>query len=112
MKHYLIVFCLGISALCFTQADSVIALPHAHAHNDYEHKRPLFEALSHGFTSLEADVHLINGTIYVAHDPPRDLAQTPTLQALYLEPLYRWIVEHDGAVYNGYEEPVLFDDRH
>lgn len=27
-------------------------LPQAHAHNDYEHPRPLHDALSHGFTSM------------------------------------------------------------
>src|SRR5436190_12307328 len=30
-------------------------LPQLHAHNDYEHKRPLFDALDHGFCSVEAD---------------------------------------------------------
>lgn len=107
MKNCLIIFCLGIAVLSFAQADSIIALPNAHAHNDYEHKRPLFDALSHGFTSLEADVHLINGAIYVAHDSPSDLGQTPTLQSIYLEPLYRWIAEQDGVVYANYEKPIL-----
>ena len=26
-----------------------VPLIHAHAHNDYEHKRPLLDALDHGF---------------------------------------------------------------
>lgn len=107
MKNYLLLFYLGLAATSFAQTDSIVALPNAHAHNDYAHKRPLLDALSHGFTSMEADVHLINGTVYVAHDTPRDLAQTPTLQALYLEPLYRWIAEHDGAVYANYEDPIF-----
>ena len=33
-------------------------LGQAHAHNDYYHKRPLLDALSHGFCSVEADVFL------------------------------------------------------
>lgn len=107
MRIYLILFYLGLSAMSLAQTDSIIALPHAHAHNDYEHKKPLFDALSNGFTSLEADVHLINGNLYVAHDPPKDLAKTPTLQSLYLEPLYRWIAEHDGQVYANYEAPIF-----
>ena len=37
-------------------------LGQAHAHNDYYHKRPLLDALSHGFCSVEADVFLKNGT--------------------------------------------------
>ena len=43
-------------------------LPRAHAHNDYEHDRPLFDALDHGFTSVEADVHLVDGELFVAHN--------------------------------------------
>src|SRR5262249_1980163 len=31
-------------------------LIHAHAHNDYEHTRPLFDALDQGFCSVEADI--------------------------------------------------------
>ncbi|MFM7555618.1 MAG: hypothetical protein ACKPAH_10035, partial [Verrucomicrobiota bacterium] len=37
------------------------ALPQAHSHNDYEQKRPLLEALDHGFCSVEADVYLVEG---------------------------------------------------
>ncbi|CAN5909544.1 hypothetical protein BH11GEM2_BH11GEM2_29360 [soil metagenome] len=46
----------------------VIPLEHAHAHNDYEHTRPLAEALEHGFTSVEADIWLVDGQLLVAHD--------------------------------------------
>ncbi|NRB50960.1 MAG: hypothetical protein HRU41_25040 [Saprospiraceae bacterium] len=107
MRIYLILLYLALTTMSLAQADTIIALPNAHAHNDYEHKKPLFDALSNGFTSLEADVHLINGNLYVAHDPPKDLAKTPTLQSLYLEPLYRWIAEHDGRVYANYEAPIF-----
>ena len=107
MRVYLILFCFGLSTMSLAQADSIIALPNAHAHNDYEHKKPLFDALSNGFTSLEADVHLVNGNLFVAHDAPRDLAKTPTLQSLYLQPLYRWVTEHDGQVYANYKAPIF-----
>lgn len=62
------------------------ALPQAHAHNDYEHSRPLLDALSHGFTSVEADVYLVDGKLLVAHDRA-DLKQDRTLETLYLDPL-------------------------
>jgi hypothetical protein len=42
-------------------------LKHAHAHNDYLHPRPLDDALAHGFTSVEADVFLVDGDLLVAH---------------------------------------------
>ncbi len=48
----------------------VTPLPNAHAHNDYLHPRPLHDALAHGFASVEADIHLVNGELYVSHDAP------------------------------------------
>ncbi|MFY0651936.1 MAG: phosphatidylinositol-specific phospholipase C/glycerophosphodiester phosphodiesterase family protein [Cyclobacteriaceae bacterium] len=77
-----------------------------HAHNDYEHERPLFEALENGFISIEADVHVIDGKLYVSHDPPADLTTTKTLKELYLEPLRIHIKKNNGQVYKGYDEYV------
>jgi hypothetical protein len=57
-----------------------------HAHNDYEHDRPLLDALEHGFTSVEADVWLVDGELRVAHDLA-DAKQGVTLESLYLDPL-------------------------
>lgn len=62
------------------------ALARAHAHNDYEHERPLFDALEQGFASVEADVWLVDGALLVAHDL-EDAEPGRTLEALYLEPL-------------------------
>ena len=106
MKSYLAFLLLAVVAACSAQK-TVTALPNAHAHNDYEHQRPLFDAIRYGFTSIEADIHLIGGEIYVAHDTPQDLENTPTLGALYLDPLRRWIEQHKGRVYASYEEPIL-----
>src|SRR5881227_2198600 len=63
-----------------------IPLTRVHAHNDYEHKRPLFDALDHGFCSVEADIFLVNGELLVGH-APWDLSPKRTLQKLYLDPL-------------------------
>src|SRR2546426_1011359 len=46
----------------------VVPLLNAHAHNDYEHSRPLLDALDQGFTSVEADVFPVAGNLLVAHD--------------------------------------------
>jgi hypothetical protein len=96
-----VIFALGISIL----AAQVRPLPNAHAHNDYEHERPLFDALAQGFTSVEADVHLIEGELYVAHDRPKLLSADQTLAALYLQPLLEIGKTNDGYVYPGYKEP-------
>lgn len=58
----------------------------AHAHNDYRHPRPLHDALDRGFSSIEADVFLVDGKLLVAHH--RDSVDaTRTLESLYLAPL-------------------------
>lgn len=81
-----------------------IPLSRAHAHNDYEHERPLLDALDNGFTSVEADIYLVGGQLLVAHDP-QDLDPTRTLQSLYLDPLAQRVREHGGEVYSGRDEP-------
>jgi hypothetical protein len=73
-------------------------LPRAHAHNDYEHARPLLDALEHGFCSVEADVWLVDDELRVAHDLER-AKPGRTLSALYLEPLRQRVEGNQGRVY-------------
>jgi glycerophosphoryl diester phosphodiesterase len=77
-------------------------LPQAHAHNDYEHTRPLNDALSHGFTSVEADVWLVDGELLVAHDR-EDVDPSRTLESLYLDPLADRVRREGGTVYRGHD---------
>ena len=73
-------------------------LTNVHAHNDYEHKRPLLDALDHGFCSVEADVHLVDGQLLVAHTRAA-VKPGKTLQALYLDPLRERVRKNGGHVY-------------
>lgn len=73
-------------------------LASAHAHNDYEHARPLFDALEHGFTSVEADVWLVDGELLVAHDR-EDVKPGVTLESLYLDPLEELVRNQGHSVY-------------
>ncbi|MET9393545.1 phosphatidylinositol-specific phospholipase C/glycerophosphodiester phosphodiesterase family protein [Streptomyces sp. NPDC006624] len=73
----------------------------AHAHNDYEHPRPLSDALDHRFGSVEADVHLVGDRLLVAHDP-EDLDPSRTLESLYLDPLAARVRANRGRVYRGH----------
>lgn len=75
-------------------------LERAHAHNDYEHDRPLFDALDHGFKSVEADVWLVDGKLLVAHDR-ENVTPGRTLESLYLDPLEAQIKANRGSVYPG-----------
>ncbi|WP_309096371.1 phosphatidylinositol-specific phospholipase C/glycerophosphodiester phosphodiesterase family protein [Streptomyces sp.] len=73
----------------------------AHAHNDYEHPRPLSDALDHRFGSVEADIHLVGDQLLVAHDP-QDLDPSRTLESLYLDPLAARVRANHGRVYRGH----------
>ena len=81
-------------------ASKPIPLLRGHAHNDYQHAQPLCDALARGFTSIEVDIHLIDGQLLVAHDK-QDVRSDRTLQSLYLNPLRERISQHGGRVYPG-----------
>lgn len=87
-------------------AQTARALPNAHAHNDYEHARPLLDALDNGFCSVEADIYLADGELLVAHD--RDKVQKGrTLRSLYLEPLRERVLVNGGRVHKGGPSGVI-----
>lgn len=77
---------------------AVRPLIQAHAHNDYEHPRPLLDALDLGFCSVEADIWLSEGQLLVAHDRA-NLKPERSLQGLYLDPLRARIRSRGGRVY-------------
>ncbi len=89
--------------------ETSIPLTRVHAHNDYEHARPLFDALDHGFCSVEADIYLVDGQLLVAHDRNK-VDPRRTLQFLYLDPLRRRIQENGGRVYRQGPECYLLID--
>lgn len=65
---------------------AALALSLFWSHNDYERPRPLHDALDAGFCAVEADVHLQDGELRVAHRF-WEAAPGRTLESLYLEPL-------------------------
>jgi hypothetical protein len=81
-------------------APHVTPLRHAHAHNDYAHRRPLFDALDRGFCSVEADIFLVRGQLLVGHTV-FDLTPARTLEKLYLEPLRKRARAGKGEIYPG-----------
>jgi hypothetical protein len=101
---------LGVVVSRVLSAD-VSPLPQAHAHNDYMHVRPLLDALDQGFCSVEADIHLVDGALLVAHD--RWLVKPErTLQSLYLDPLRERVRKNGGRVYpNGPGVTLLIDQK-
>lgn len=77
---FFILMILGI------QLNAQSYLRKAHAHNDYEHQRPFYEAFELGFGSIEADVYGINGELLVAHEIGQ-VKSNRTLKSLYLDPI-------------------------
>ncbi len=77
---------------------SINPLQRGHSHNDYQRTRPLLEALECGLYSVEADIHLVNDQLLVAHDR-KDCRPENTLESLYLEPLRTWANNHKGRIY-------------
>jgi len=100
----LLLVCGSISA-----QDQPKPLTHLHAHNDYEHKRPLFDALDHGFCSIEADIYLVDGQLLVAHVRSQ-VKPERTLEKLYLDPLRERVKKNGGRVYAGGPEITLLID--
>jgi len=91
-------------------SNDTVAIPiPAHAHNDYLHERPLFDALEKGFRSLEADVFAVGDSLYVAHDR-KDIQPGRTLRALYLEPLIEYVSDNGGFIYDSTHPLILLVD--
>ena len=67
-----------------------------HAHNDYEHPRPLLDALDAKFESVEADVWLDGSDVGVSHN---GAPFKGSLKALYLDPLAERVTANGGSVH-------------
>lgn len=114
LNRYLLTLTAAVSSILLPaplHADDGYPVPliRTHSHNDYEHTRPLFDALDQGFFSVEADVWLVDGALLVAHE--RDhLDPAKTLQKLYLDPLRDRAKKLEGHIYPGVEGFTLLID--
>ena len=110
---YTIIFCVVVLSIGIVVAEDasspVRALKRAHAHNDYEHSRPLFDALDQGFCSVEADIFLVNDTLLVAHYANQAKPER-TLESLYMEPLRERAKKFEGKILPGANTFYLWID--
>ncbi|WP_231729853.1 alkaline phosphatase [Pedobacter sp. Leaf176] len=76
------------AAILFSLAVNAQTKPasQGHSHNDYHQNIPLLQAYYAGMGSIEADVFLKKGVLFVAHDST-EIAAERTLKRLYLAPL-------------------------
>jgi hypothetical protein len=89
-----------------------------HSHNDYWRDIPVYTAISTGCVSIESDVWLYNGTLYVGHEPSA-LTPARTFQSLTIEPILS-ILNHQNpaspfvtstsknGVFDGYSSQTLY----
>jgi hypothetical protein len=95
----------GIWLFTVQNAFTQTVLNNAFAHNDYKHKRPLFDALNWGVANIEADIFLYKNKLVVAHFIPF-FRKNRTLEKLYFKPLLdRFTLNND--IYSGYKEPIV-----
>lgn len=78
------------------EAAPLFSLSLKHAHNDYEHRRPLLDALEAKFESVEADLWLDGNTVAVSH---LGFPLRGSLKDLYLDPLAARVAVNHGSVY-------------
>ena len=71
-----------------------------HSHNDYSRENPLYNAWDAGVQSVEADVHIHNGRLYVSHIRPLFFRESKTLENLYLRPLFTEILKNESNANN------------
>lgn len=84
-------------------------IPFIHAHNDYAHPLPFWSSYSSWSNSIEADIFLIGGELYVAHERNEILPQN-TLRDLYLEPIRQMLKRNGGRAYENGEYLQLMID--
>lgn len=84
------------AALPEVDAGAPVNPSYKHAHNDYEHARPLLDALDQHFESVEADVWLDGTDLGVSHTGAPFVG---SLAALYLDPLAARVAANGGSVH-------------
>lgn len=99
---------LCVQSGLFAFQESIVPLKRAHAHNDYQHKRPLLDALERGFCSAEADVFLVDGELLVAHTKFW-LHRERTLESMYLKPLHELAQNNNGQIFKNQTFTLLID---
>ncbi|MCF0061069.1 phosphatidylinositol-specific phospholipase C/glycerophosphodiester phosphodiesterase family protein [Dyadobacter chenwenxiniae] len=77
----------------------------AHSHNDYERKGAFRDAYDQQFGSIEADLFLINDTLFVAHNL-KDIHPKRTLSTLYIQPILASVEKNGGSIYAQKDVPL------
>ena len=110
-KLYSIVGMWIVSAFCLLSAQSRVysSVENVHSHNDYLQNVPFYTAYSTRCASIEADVFLVDGELYVAHKE-NEINKARKLRNLYLNPIREQFEMNGGSGYpNGKSFQLLID---
>ena len=99
-KLYSIVGLRIVSAFCLLSAQSRVysSVENVHSHNDYLQNVPFYTAYSTRCASIEADVFLVDGELYVAHKE-NEINKARKLRNLYLNPIREQFEMNGGSGY-------------
>jgi len=89
---------LILTLLTAGYAQAPLSSNNGHSHNDYHQDIPLLRAYYAGMGSIEGDVFLRKGELYVAHDTI-EISSGATLKKLYLEPLAKLYKKNGNRPY-------------
>ncbi|MDR2282055.1 MAG: alkaline phosphatase [Sphingobacterium sp.] len=90
---------LWTAAPIYGQVKPATYAPQLHSHNDYTSNHPFALAYGLGFGSIEVDLFLVDGELYVAHDR-EEIVVANTFDRLYLQPILGAFAESkDGYLY-------------
>jgi len=105
IKHFICpaVLAAGLFFGSGAVAQTSLSYNQGHSHNDYHQNIPLLTAYYAGMGSIEADVFLKKGQLFVAHDST-EISAEATLKNFYLEPLSRFYVKNGNQPY---KDPAL-----
>ena len=99
---------VGFFFILAADAQKKYTSANAHSHNDYEQASPFTLAYENRFGSIEADIWLKDGNIFVAHDA-KDIQPARTLAALYLDPIDN-ILHKQKTIYPDQQKMFLLID--
>ena len=106
MRYLSLFLILSIQCCSLLNAQNIpYTVANAHSHNDYEQAQPFFLAYQEQFGSIEADIHLVNGKILVAHDA-KNVSPNLSLEKLYLDPLDLYIKKNNGLIKKRKQQPL------
>ncbi len=94
LSCWVLAFGLGLNSF----AQQHLSANRGHSHNDYKQSIPLLTAYQNRMGSIEADIFLKDGELYVAHDSS-EIVKGRTLGRMYLDPLFERFKENNFRAY-------------